>query len=32
VLQRITEHGAVGTIPLRGLEALLGGIVYARRW
>jgi hypothetical protein len=32
-LQRITEHGAVGTMPLRGLAALLlGGIVYARRW
>jgi hypothetical protein len=30
-LQRIAEHGGVGTMPLRGLSALLllGGIVYA---
>ena len=30
-LQRITEHGAVGTMALRGFAALLllGGIVYA---
>jgi hypothetical protein len=32
-LQRFTEHGAVGTMPLRGLAVLLlGGIVYASRW
>jgi len=29
--QRIAEHGGVGTMPLRGLSALLflGGIIYA---
>jgi len=30
-LQRISEHGGVGAVPLRGLSALLflGGIIYA---
>lgn len=30
-LQRVAEHGGVGTVPLRGLAALLflGSIVYA---
>jgi hypothetical protein len=32
-LQRISKRDGAGTMPLRGLAALLlGGIVYARRW